>query len=41
MKYTEQDYINKCNELDNEFCGTHKHPHKGTISSVILYLPAQ
>lgn len=35
MKYTEQDYINKCNELDNEFCGTHKHPHKGTMIEYI------
>lgn len=34
IQYTNQNYIDKCNELDVIFCGTEKHPHKGTI---ILY----
>ncbi len=33
--YTEQDYIDKCLELNDEFCGTHKHPHDGTIIEYI------
>lgn len=35
MKYTVQDYINKCKELNNEFCGTHKEEHKGTMIDYI------
>lgn len=34
-KYTTQDYINKCEELNVEFCGTHKDHHKGTMIDYI------
>ena len=34
-KYTTQDYINKCEKLNVEFCGTHKDQHKGTMIDYI------
>lgn len=30
-KYTEDDYIQKCNELKMQYLGYHKEPHKGTV----------
>lgn len=35
MKYTEQDYINKCNELDIEYVGNRKDKNRGTMIDFI------
>lgn len=35
MKYTEQDYINKCNEFDVEYIGNHKEKKLGTVIDFI------
>ncbi len=35
LKYTEQDYINKCNEFDVEYIGNHKGKKVGTIIDFI------
>lgn len=35
MKYTEQDYINKCNEFDVEYIGNHKEKKIGTVIDFI------
>lgn len=34
-KYTEQDYIDKCQELDLEYIGNHKEPKLGTVIDFI------
>lgn len=34
-KYTDQDYINKCNDFGVSFCGTNRHPKKGMLINFI------
>lgn len=41
MRYTENDYRNKCDELGMIFNGTDKHPHKGTMIKFICPIHKQ
>lgn len=36
-KYTEQDYIDKCQELDLEYISNHKEPKLGTVIDFICH----